>query len=742
MDAQLRQKIDDLPQSPGCYLMRDRRGTIVYIGKAVNLRSRVRSYFTRADTRAFVGILDELLGDVEVILVGSEKEALLLENELIKKHQPRFNVMLRDDKNFISLRLDVRQPYPRLEVVRRPKKDGARYFGPYSSATSIRETLRVVNRHFQLRTCSDRCLENRRRPCLQYQIGRCPGPCVYPVEPEDYRRHVEDVTLFLSGRADELEQTLRGRMKQAASELRFEDAAMLRDQLQAIARSLEKQRTVSTDPVDRDVFGLYREGASVVVQVLFVRKGKLTGARHFPFRGQELPDDVIAEQFVDQYYAGGREVPHEVLLPVELPDAAGREEWLSERRGERVHVLCPQRGDKVRLVEMARENAEHNFREWRRGRDDAEEALARLQRRLHLSRLPRRAECYDNSHLQGTLAVGSRVTFVDGEPDKSRYRHYRVRSDPGDDFAMMREVLTRRLARGKDEQDLPDLVVLDGGPGQLNVARAVLSDLDLAGAVDLCSLAKARVVDDEALLAARQGYEPVAANAESEPGTELPGTEHVGGATLPEDESAVEVAPAAAESPGKTGRSGRSRRPGRWRKSDVQHSPERVFLPGRKNPVVLHANSSELFFLQRLRDEAHRFAITFQRRLRREAGFRSVLAEIPGVGETRKRSLLRHFGSLRRIREATAEELALVEGFHAKLADEVFRFFHAQDAAPAADDAREAEAMALADAGLEDGEASEGAESAPEGDDARADEEQVLSELAEEMGAAPQATGP
>ena len=712
MDADLARKIAELPQAPGCYLMHDKAGVIVYVGKAVNLRARVRSYFTKTDTRAFVAMLDDLLGDLEVILTHTEKEALLLENELIKQHQPRFNVMLRDDKNFISLRLDVRQPYPRLEVVRRIKKDGARYFGPYSSASSIRETLRVVNRHFQLRTCSDSVMQNRRRPCLQYQIKRCPGPCVFDVPKEEYGRGIEDVSMFLSGKADELTEQLEERMQAASKELRFEDAAMLRDQIIAVERSLEKQRTVNVDQIDQDVFGLYREGPLLVIQALFVRQGKLTGGRHFPFKGQEFPAEELLGQFLGQFYDAGTFIPREVLLPVEIDDLGAQAEWLSERKGEKVHVLVPQRGDKVQLVAMARENAEHNFREWRRGQATNDEILVRLQSRLRLAKLPRRIECYDNSHLQGTLAVGSRVTFTDGVPDKARYRHYKVRTAKSDDdFQMMFEVLTRRLARGKAEGDLPDLIVVDGGKGQLNVAREVLKEQGLSEVVELCSLAKARLVDDEKLFAARQGFTPEAFKVEGQP----------------REAGAEPVNPGGAADPQRG--KGKSRNAGRYRKEALERSPERVFLPGQKNPIVLRANSAELFLLQRLRDEAHRFAITFQRRLRKSSNFKSVLREVPGVGEGRQKALLTHFGSLRRIREASMDELSRVEGVSGKLAEEIWRFFHAKEAQAKESPQEAGDELALEDAGLEEVEA--------EQDDALDEENaRVLDEVAAEVAAA------
>ncbi len=614
MNDALRQKLEDLPISPGVYLMKDRDGVVVYVGKAVNLRSRVRSYFqpSTSDTRAFVPFLEEILGDLEVILVHNEKEALILESTLIKRHKPRFNVMLRDDKAFICLRLDKRHPYPRLEVVRRMKQDGARYFGPYSSATAIRETLRTINRHFQLRTCTDQVLERRTRPCLLYQIKRCPAPCVFDVPQEEYARNVRETELFLGGREPELVEELRGRMFDASEALRFEDAGRIRDQVQAIEKSLERQRTVFSEAIDQDVFGFWREGPTLVIEALFVRSGKLVSAQGFTFAGQEFPTEELLASFVDQYYASGATLPDEVLLPLALENAELTTEVLSERKGRKVRVATPSRGDKRRLVEMATKNAEQSFIEAKKKHRTEEEILARLQSRLELSRLPRRIECFDISNFQGTMVVGSQVAAQDGAADKSRYRHYKIKSFQGqDDFASIYEVISRRLARG----DLPDLLLIDGGKGQLGAARAALKDAGLLGQVDLASLAEGKVE-------------------------------------------------------------------GETRDGGALKSVDRVFLPGRKDPLVLRTNSAELFVLQRLRDEAHRFAITFHQKLRRARNFRSVLEEIPGVGEKRRKSLLRHFGSLKRIRAATAEEIAGVEGFPAELARRVEEFLRRPEEDP------------------------------------------------------------
>jgi excinuclease ABC subunit C len=629
MDAKLEAKLDSLPTEPGVYLMKDRRGDIIYVGKAVNLRNRVRSYFTRTgDTRAFVALLDQFLGDIETVLVHNEKEALLLENELIKKHKPRFNVLLKDDKQYISLRLDRTQTYPRLEVVRRYQKDGARYFGPYSSASAIRETLRIINRFFHLRTCTDHVLANRKRPCLLHQIGRCPAPCVYPVPEHEYRKSVDEVILFLEGKAGELVDGLRSRMKQAAGELKFEEAARIRDQLLAIERSLERQKVATTDFKDQDVFASHREGDRLLVYVLYVRQGRLNGGMAFPLGSQEFPDEELLPSFVNLYYDQGNFVPEEVLLPLDIEEREGLEALLTERKGDKVRVMVPKRGEKRDLVEMAQKNAEQAVLERRRTKDETEVVLRRLQERLHLRNLPRRMECFDISHFQGASIVASQVAATDGEIDKSRYRRYRIKSlEKQDDFASMHEVITRRLKRGQEEGDLPDLLVIDGGKGQLASALAAAKDLGVEG-VDIISLAKSRDLEVHD------------------------------------------------------------------RDEESARSPERVFIPHRKDPIVLRQNSAELYLLARLRDEAHRFAITFQQKSMRKGNFHSVLEDIPGVGDARKKMLLRHFGSLKRVREAGIEELAEVLG--PTVAERVHSALHGHPEEESEDPIREA---SLADAG-------------------------------------------
>ncbi|HZN95492.1 MAG TPA: excinuclease ABC subunit UvrC [Myxococcales bacterium] len=622
----LEEKLASLPAEPGVYLMKGAKGEVIYVGKAANLRNRVRSYFQdrTGDSRAFIPLLDRILEDIEVVLVGTEKEALLLENELIKKHQPRFNVKLRDDKNFICLRLDARHPYPRLEVVRRFKNDGARYFGPYASATSIRESMRIINRFFGLRTCSDHVLETRKRPCLLYQIGRCPAPCVFPIPPEQYRQSVEEVLLFLEGRADELTEALRARMKRAAAGLRFEEAARVRDQLYAIERSLERQKIAHTEPLDQDVFGLHREGDRLLFYALYVRRGRITGGQAFPLAGQEFPTEELLPSFVNLYYDNDNFVPKEVLLPLGAEGAAleALSDLLTEKRGDRVRVLVPRRGDKVELVQMAARNAEAAFQDRKRSKEEVDAILAKLKDRLHLAREPRRIECYDISHFQGATIVASQVASTDGELDKARYRRFRIKSvSSQDDFASMYEVISRRLRRGLKEGDLPDLIVIDGGKGQLASAHAAMKDLGVEK-VDVVGLAKSRDLE-------------------------------------------VEVAAPLLEAP-----------PAGPSDAPAERSPERIFLVGKREPIILRQNSAELFMLTRLRDEAHRFAITYQQKLMRRRNFRSVLEDIPGVGDGRKKALLRHFGSLKRVRQASIEELAAVEGVGAAVAERIHGFLH------------------------------------------------------------------
>lgn len=632
MQPSIAQKIATLPDSPGVYLMKDRAGEVFYIGKAKSLRDRVRSYFSGADTRAFVALLDALLSDLEVVLTHSDKEAFLLENELIKAHHPRFNVKLTDDKRFLCLRLDTRATYPRLQVVRRFAQDGARYFGPYHSASAIREALRLINRHFQLRTCSDQVLANRARPCLQYQIKRCPAPCVFDLSQGQYAENVTNVITFLEGRQSDLITQLTGRMRAQAANLAFEAAAVLRDQIHAVQRSMERQRMVTADFANRDIVGIYREGPAIELHIMRTREGRLIDARRYSSGDTEVPTSEVLADFAGRYYTGEEAPPDEILFPPDMEWGDTLAQMLSEQYHKTVRVTAPKRGDKYALVQLASRNAQQAFVDKQREVGAARTAMERLQRAFHLQRLPESLECYDISHLQGQQIVASAVRFEQGSPRRDLYRHYKIRSTQGqDDFKSMYEVISRRARRGLEEGDMPDLILIDGGKGQLNAARAALDDHGI-DSVDLISLAKSRSLD-----------EATAENAAASPDT-IPMPEHG-------EEHADEPAPVALPS-----------EPADPSAGSAPRSPERVFVFGQKNAIVLRQNSAELFLLMRARDEAHRFAITYHRKLRGKAGTRSALDNIPGVGPKRRRELLRTFGSVARIKAASEADVAKVVG--------------------------------------------------------------------------------
>ena len=600
----LLEKFEAVQPRPGVYLLKDKRGKVIYVGKAKSLRTRVRQYLRGGDGRSQIRFLMQRAADLETLVTANDKEALILENNLIKQYKPRYNIRLKDDKSYVSVKVTVQEPWPRVLVTRRITKDGSKYFGPYASAQGVRDTLDTIRRVIPLRTCSDGVFRNRSRPCLEYQIKRCLGPCCLAVDPAVYQQHLREALMLLEGKSQELVRQLGEEMLAAAEGERFEEAARLRDQIRAIEKTQERQQAVSHLGFDQDVFGFYREGGFVEAQVLFVRHGKLTGNQAYSFEDFELPEEEILEALLTQFYQGERYLPEEILVPCELEDREVRAEYLSERKGARIEILRPQRGERVRLIEMAQENARQSFRERRDVDRQREKMSEELQRKLHLRNAPKRIECFDISNIQGSLSVGSMVTFDEGEPDRSRYRRFRIRTVIGaDDFRSMHEVLTRRLSRAKAEQSYPDLIVVDGGKGQLGVAVEVLRELGI-DEIDVVGLAKMRVERDA-------------------------------------------------------------------HSSEIRHSDERVFLPGRKNPVILKSNSSALFLMQRVRDEAHRFAITYHRELRRRERLRSVLDDIPGVGPKRRRGLLRHFGSLRRIRAAEIEELVQVPGITRTVAEQI-----------------------------------------------------------------------
>src|SRR6266700_2231232 len=700
--------LERLPAAPGVYIMKDRRGKAVYIGKAGVLRNRVRQYFqaSSGDNRDFVPLLDGIVADIETVITSNEKEALLLENTLIKKHQPRFNVNLRDDKNYLVLRLDPEAEWPRLEVVRKLAGDGAFYFGPYHSASACREALRIVNRHFQLRTCTDHVLHNRRRPCLQYQIKRCPGPCVLPVSQDEYADQVRDVRLFLAGKSDELLSRLNARMCEAAGRTEFERAADVRDQLHALETTLQEQRVVSSDFVDQDVFGIHREGVALEIVVLSIRQGKMLGSRNFSFTGQEFPAAELLSSFIGLYYDLSVTPPDEVLLPLAIEDADLKSDWLADKRTGRrrkVEICVPQRGDRRKLVELAQKNAAASFASRRNAREDTEVALGKLQRRLKLARLPRVIECYDISHIQGFATVASMVVFVDGRPEKSRYRTYKVRTgDRPDDFASMYEVLSRRFRRAREAQAdgdvesadanrdagswaLPDLIVIDGGKGQLGMALAAARDvgIDIRPGVGLpiIGLAKERDLVGEAI-AAEEGTD-TPANADARAGASAQASVAVATGAAETAEPAPADAEADADAAGKQGASAGNGAPTKDKdkdkaKPDKTRAPDRVFLPHAKDAIPIRPNTAEMFVLQHLRDEAHRFAITFHRQQRKRLTLRSALSAIPGICISRQRLLLRHFGSLKKIRESSLEDLVAVPGMTRKSAEAVYAHWKKQ----------------------------------------------------------------
>ncbi len=610
------ERLEALPTEPGVYLFKSERGRVLYVGKAQNLRTRVRSYFQAGgDGRIRVPPLVERTRDVDVVVTRNVKDALLLENELIKQYKPPFNVRLRDDKQYLALRLDPRETWPRLTQVRSFKRDGAFYFGPYTSSIAMREAVSNLRRIFPLRSCSDGTFKDyarRGRPCIEFEMKRCLAPCCDRVEPEAYAELVEGTALFLRGRSEELVGVLRRRMEEAAEAQRFEEAARLRDRIGAVEQTVERQQIVAAQPVDRDVFGLARRGGEVEVQVLHVREGRVVGAAGYGFSDVRLDEGEVVGSFLGQYYVGSgeRQVPGEILSPDALDDGGALEALLSERSGQRVRLRAPQRGGLRELVQTANRNAEIALVRRLEARESLDAGLEELAERLGLAAVPRRIECYDVSTLNGALTVASRVVFEDGKPCKNDYRRYRIRSVEGsDDYASLREALGRRLARVESEP-LPDLLMVDGGRGQLGVVEATLRDAGLE--VETLGLAKERDGD----------------------------------------------APGA-----------RVRRSGGLK-------AERIFRPGRKNPILLLPSSKGLLLLQRIRDESHRFAIEYQRRLRSREGLVSILEELPGIGPKKRRALLRELGSLRAVKGASVEELSGVSGVSAQDAEVIHAFFH------------------------------------------------------------------
>ncbi len=604
MTTDLQAKLKTLPKQPGCYIFKDAQGAVLYVGKAVNLRQRVRSYFQKsAQHTPKVARMVRKIADLEWIVTDSELEALILEANLIKKHRPPYNVLMRDDKSYPYLCLTLREKFPRLLVTRRVRQEGNRYFGPFANSSAVWSTHQLLHRTFPLIPCGKVWDGTpKQRPCLYYHMGRCLAPCAGLADPEEYRNIVHQVQLFLEGKGDSLIEQLTAQMEQAAENLEFERAAKLRDQIRALQEVLQRQKVVQPEGVNEDVIALVKDERGACVQMFFIRNGKLLGQRSFFLtEGAEENPNAIMSEFLKQYYQDAPEVPEKILLPYEITEAQIIAQWLRQKRGSAVEIRVPHRGEDAQLLEMAAHNAELALQSLRQELEHKQEwleaSLLELQEALNLPHPPHRIEAYDISNIQGIAPVGSMVVFEGGQPKKSDYRRFRIKWHPEspDDFAMMKEVITRRLREALEGdakwRTLPDLILIDGGKGQLNAALEAMHTL----------------------------------------GFEIP---------------AIGLA--------------------------KRH--ELIILPDTDEPLELPRHSKALHLLQRIRDEAHRFAVSYHRKLREQRAVKSPLDEIPGIGPRRKKMLLRLFGSIDRIREASVEELASVPTMTHKLAQQVLDY--------------------------------------------------------------------
>ena len=583
-------KIDSFPTQPGVYLMKNHKGEILYVGKANNLKQRVKQYFVPGrDGRFIVPFLVSKIDDIETIIVSSEKEALLVENHLIKQYQPRYNALLKDDKTYIALKI-TKQLWPKVVLMRykgKPKADGT-YFGPYTSAYSARRTLDLLQRLFPLRQCTDQEFANRSRPCILYDMKKCIAPCVGKCSKDEYDFYVEQTTKFLKGQNKDVLKQLYKQMHEASDRLEFEKAGEILQRIREVEQTIEAQNVDRPLGGDMDALGIFRQGDEVILSQLLFRSGKLSGARHHNFTQIGEDDQELFQSFILQFYEKQEELPHEILLPVLLGEQATLGEILSTNRTRKVYLATPQRGEKKALIDMARLNAEAAFQKDKDLKSIREKTLLQMQEQLRLSRYPKRIECFDNSSHGGTELVSALVAYTEGEKDKNRYRRYKLKTvSLADDYASMYEVLSRRYKRAKEENDLPDLIIVDGGKGHLNIANKILHELDII-TVDLIGVAKEEGRHDKGITA------------------------------------------------------------------------EQIFLRDAKDPILLKKNSSILFLIQQIRDEAHRFAISYHRNLRTKKVIKSALDDIPGIGPVKKRALLKHFGSLKKIKEASKEELEKV----------------------------------------------------------------------------------
>jgi len=605
--------LDNLPTNPGCYLMKNADGKVIYVGKAINLRNRVRSYFhSSAQEDPKTRQLVRKIADIEWIVVGSELEALILEMNLIKKHRPHYNVRLKDDKRYPYVKVHWADPFPKVTVTRQMVHDGSRYFGPYTSVWAVHQTLDVLRRIFPYLTCDREINGQDERACLYYDIKLCTAPCIGAISQEKYRQMIDDLCQFLDGRTEPIVSRLRLEMDQASEELRFERAAALRDQLRAIENVVERQKVVSPDYIDSDVLAMARSNGEAVVQVFFIRGGKLIGRDYFVLEGAaDTPDSDVMAEFLKQFYDQASKVPAQVLLPQDIEELQIIRQWLSQKRdGQKVEIFVPRAGPQQELIQMAAENAADTMHvlqaEWQADKHRQEQALADVQQALGLPEPINRIECYDISNTQGTAAVGSMVVFEQGVPSKSLYRRFNIRSVKGpDDFASMEEVLNRRFNRWESAREaagtpgkkpdkafaiLPDLLIVDGGKGQLSRAVEVLQRFDLLDKVPIAGLAKQN---------------------------------------------------------------------------------EELFVPGRSSSIMLPRHSQGLYLVQRVRDEAHRFAITSHRNRRTRMGLASRLDAIPGIGPVRRKALLNHFGTIQNIEQASLEDLQAVPGITSQLAEAI-----------------------------------------------------------------------
>ena len=620
-NKKLLKKLEITPTGAGVYMMKDSRNEVIYVGKAKNLKNRVRSYFqSSGDERLFIRFLVKRIADIDFVLTDTEKEALILENNLIKQFKPRFNVNLRDDKTFVSIKLDMNQKFPFPVTVRQvepssgkgkgPRKgNGILYFGPYSSARAVCDTLRYVNSIFPIRKCSNNVFKSRVRPCLYHQIGKCVAPCCDMIDEKAYKGLINEIVLVLKGKNMELLKVLRKQMDEASKVMKYEKAAKFRDRITAIEKTVEKQKISTMKFVDRDVFGYFGEGNRIQIQAMFIRNGNLEDIASYRFSTMNNTLDNVFCSFINQFYGHTRFIPDEVVLPVESEDKGILEELLSEKKGHKTKVLCPKRGEKLKLLEMAINNAKNAFKIHQGTADDIEAVMASLKKHLTLTNIPKRMECFDISNIRGKQAVGSMVTFEGGKPVKSRYKRYKVKTvSKSDDYAMMYEVLTRRYSRAFREDDFPDLAVIDGGKGHLRIARRVFDELGV-DRVDVIALAKGKMKD------------------------------------LGND--------------------------GSKKKLD-----ERVFICDRANPIILNQQSPELRLLVNVRDEAHRFALAYHKKLRKEQYYKSPLDKIPGIGKVKKKNLLKHFGDTQKVRNASLSGLSKVKSITAKDANTIYDYFH------------------------------------------------------------------